>query len=426
MKKFTILLIFCLCFQAIAYSRDYTKLQVKEAKHAQKYGTTKKYTAKYTQPVYRSVVVSDIKDPKQFKIADFKPVSEEKYNKKIAEDDIKYKKIKQNLCKRNVDNYNAQAKGEDYYKVYRVAERIIRANNLDYSNWKIAIYRDSEAPNAYSTSTNYIAISTSLYDNFCDNEDALALIIGHEIGHGLLGHQARLSYLLKKMTRAKKAISSTKDNSGYVLSYIILERKYLIESKNAEYAADNEGAKLAAKAGYNLDNALEVLNYLNTMEEGSDYRRNHPTAEKRIESFNQNRKYFVEDQWAEYGKYNIYNSNVINAQLSSDRKTIVLAPQNKNKNGQYYHPETPAEMYARFGYKSYLAGEFAKSVKFFDKSFNLDKSNASAYLYASYAYEQLYNQTKKEKYKKNAKECANFARAIDPKNKYYVEQYEAL
>ena len=80
---------------------------------------------------------------------------------------------------------------------------MIRANKLDYINWRIAIYRDTEEPNAYSTNMNLVSISTSLYDTLKNNDDALALVIGHEMGHALLGHQQRLAQILAKWKSKK-------------------------------------------------------------------------------------------------------------------------------------------------------------------------------------------------------------------------------
>ena len=81
---------------------------------------------------------------------------------------------------------------------------------------------------------------------------------------------------------------------------------------------------------------------------------------------------------------------------------------------------------ARFGYMYYVNGEFAKSVEYFNELFKIDQSNASAYLYASYASEYLYKNTGDSKFLKQAKEFANKAYSLDSENKYIKEQVEAL
>ena len=79
------------------------------------------------------------------------------------------------------------------------------------------------------------------------------------------------------------------------------------------------------------------------------------------------------------GEYNIYNSDVMPVQLSSDRKSIVIsAPKEKLSSEQYYNPETMDEVYARFGYMYYVNGEFEKSLDNFKELFKINQTNASA------------------------------------------------
>ena len=116
-------------------------------------------------------------DPKLIKLTQYNPISNKDYEKKISKDNEKYKKYKDELSKSS----NTSA-GIDFYNIYRISERLIRANNLEYVNWRIAI-RKSDEINAYSSDANYIKIYTSLYDSLYDNEDALAFVIAHEMSH---------------------------------------------------------------------------------------------------------------------------------------------------------------------------------------------------------------------------------------------------
>lgn len=427
MKKYLSAILVCLLSVNIVCAKDYAKLQIKEMKHAQKYGTTQKYLNNNIVAPQTEIAVSNrgLKDPKLIKLGNYEKIDEQSYNQKLEKDDESYKKIAKSFGIRTIDNYNAQAKGEDYYKIYRVAERIIRANKLDYMNWRIGVYRDADNPNAYSTNMNYIAISTSIYDTFSKNDDALAMLIGHEMGHALLGHQQRITPTINRMNRKYKLAKS--GNSAAIIAYKAMERKYLIDSKNMEYAADLEGAKLAAKAGYDLNEGAELLSFLNTLPTPGDYWSDHPDAAKRIQNFKENRKYFMEDEWAEIGKYNIYNSDVLDVNLSSDRKSIVIsAPENKFAKEQYYNPETPEDIYLRFGYKSYLNSEFQKSLKYFEDFFSVNQNYVPAYLYASYSAEALYNQKKNDKYLELAKEYIKKAKQLEPENKYILEQEQIL
>ena len=226
-------------------------------------------------------------------------------------------------------------------------------------NWRIYLKKNVDEVNAYSDGSNLIVLTTAIFDTFADNEDALAFVIGHEMGHSLLGHYKRSNQLLQKMIREQNLAKT--GNTSAALIYQGMKRKYLIDSKNMEYAADVEGAKLAMHAGYNLNNGNDVLEFLSLYDIGADFRKTHPSSEKRLENLRENSKYFPVD-WKDMGEYNIYNSNVMPVKLYSDRKSIVIsAPKEKLSANNYYSPETMDEVYARFGYMYYVNGEFEKS-----------------------------------------------------------------
>lgn len=430
MKKLLLLLLVTAFSVNMVPARDYAKLQVKELKHAQKYGTTNKYyQGENISKKYESSSVVNvnykIKDPKILKLDSYEEINPVDYKKKLASDDLKYAKIEKSLKANRADNFNAQARGEDFYKVYSIAERIIRANKLDYMNWRIGIYRDSDNPNAYSTNSNYVALSTSIYDTFANNDDALAMIIGHEMAHNLLGHQQRKLKIINSMEKFRKIAKD--GNSIAAVSYVAQRRKLLIDAKNMEYSADVEGAKLAAKAGFDLDKGIDVLSFINTLPQFKEYDTDHPNGKHRLENFYENRKYFMEDQWKDIGEYNIYNSDVLPVKLSSDRRSIYISSsENKLSSETSYRPETVEDIYLRFAYKSYLNHEFKKSEDYFNKYFGINSSNAIAYLYASYNVQANYEQSKNGSYLEKAKEYINKAKKLDPNNKYIEEQYKEL
>lgn len=416
MKKVLFFIAVCLVFNTTANAKDYAKIQLKELKKAQKYETTGKYFADYSKNENKAPNV-EIKDPKLIRLSGYEPISAEKFKAKNAEDSLKYMKIKSSLCGRKVDDYNAQAYGDDFYKIYRIAERIIRANNLDYINWRIVLKRDTSF-NAYSAQMNCITINTGAYDTFSTNDDALALIIGHEMAHSLLGHYARNSKNLKRMTRAYNA------DAG--LAYIIAKRRYLADSKKMEYAADTTGAILAARANFNLSDAKDLISFLNTIDDGSEFRSDHPNAQHRLENFDDSRKYFLESEWKKQGVYNIYKSDVLTPKLSSDRKSIVI-PRSSGKTAENsYKKELISDFLTRHAYKSYLNGDFKKAEEYWGKLLDIDKNNPVAYLYFSYTEECLYKQTGNGKYLQNAKDFASYAQRLDFNNKYIKEQIESL
>lgn len=427
MKKILIFLAVFAITLNCAEAKDYAKMQIKEMKHAQKYGTTQKVlqnTTKIAAPKENSSVNISVKDPKIMKFGNYDKIPADKYNAKIKKDEVKYEEYAKQLGKKHSKYYTTQADAEDFYTVYRVAEKLIRANKLDYMNWRICLKKDVDTTNAYTDGSNLIVITTAMFDTFKNNEDAMAMVIGHEMGHALLGHYKRKAQLVRKMNRQLSLAKSGNEFSA--ITYAGMKRKYIIDSKNMEYAADVEGAKLAMHAGYSLKNGSDVLAFLSNYDLDRDFNSDHPNSAKRLENFRENSKYFPVD-WKYMGEYNIYNTDVLPVQLSSDRKSIVISSSaNKTNPNQYYSPETMDEVYARFGYMYYVNGEFQKSVDSFAELFKIDQTNAPAYLYASYASEYLYKNTGNEKYLKQAKEYAKKAYSLDSKNKYIKEQVELL
>ena len=193
-----------------------------------------------------------------------------------------------------------------------------------------------------------------------------------------------------------------------------------------EFAADTEGAILATKAGYDLDKGVEVISFLYTLPQSKDFYSTHPNAKKRLENISENRKYFLEDEWKNFGRYNIYNSDVLKVSVSSDRKSIIIGQGKTQLTSAHYRPETMTQIYARFGYRSYVLGEFSEADKYFKKVLNVDKSNYLVYLYMSYVNEALYNKTGRNIYLKNAKDYAAYALKLKPDSEYSKEQVAAL
>lgn len=413
MKKIIWSIAFCVLLNTTVYAKDYAKIQIREMQKAQKYSTTDRYYTDYSKD--NTINNIDIKDPKLIHLSGYSPISQDKIKAKINADNLIYAKIKSSICSKKADNYNVQAYGEDFYKVYRIAEKIIRANNLDYMNWRIVFSKDNSF-NASSSETNCITIHAGAYDSLSSNDDALALLIGHEMAHSVLGHQVRASKYLQKINGLPK--DSTLQ--------LIAIKAYVSDSKKMEYAADSEGARLAAKAGYDLSKAKETLSFIYTMSNDHEFTSTHPNGKHRLENYAESRKYFMEDEMKKQGAYNLYTSEVLKPRLSSDRKSLVIEKGTEKTKEEAYNTETPIDLYTRYAYKSYLNGEFTQAEEYFNKLLELDNKNPVAYLYFSYTEEDLYKTTGKKKYLDNAKAFANYAQQLAPTNKDIKAQVDAL
>ncbi|WP_204105156.1 MULTISPECIES: M48 family metallopeptidase [Spirulina sp. CCY15215] len=78
---------------------------------------------------------------------------------------------------------------EDYYALYRVLERIARANQLDNLPWRLHVARDYDV-NAFATDVNLIAFFNGLLDRIDGDPHAIACVVGHEMAHHTKNHIA--------------------------------------------------------------------------------------------------------------------------------------------------------------------------------------------------------------------------------------------
>lgn len=414
MNKKILALLLAAAIQTPVLAGSYLDKQLKEVKKNTQYNTVQKHTAEYTFPQVVSANSIELKDPKLIHLSDVKPVDEAAYKAKIAKDEAVYKaKIKPALSK-NMHSVNVQPSEVDFYNVYRIAERLIRANNLDYMNWRIAI-RKSEDFNAAASNANFIYINTGLYDSLYDNPDALAFIIGHEMAHQILGHQQRKQEMLHQYDRLNPL-------NGESLPGYIQRKRILAASRAMEFMADAEGAQLMTRAGYNMDKGMEALNFMNALPNVETLNDTHPIAEKRIRSMMENRAAF-NPEWSNEGKANIMNSDVLDCKKSSDRVSIVITQSGQPK--KFYEPEALDKRILRIAYTSYKNRNMADAIKYFNKYSEISNDYVTQ-LYLSYANEFLYKQLNNEKYLEQATKAINKAKLLNPNDKYVIEQAAAL
>lgn len=415
MKKFLIFCAVSIVICANCEAKDYAKMHMKQMQKNQEYRIDNTYFADYSTE--KKNLSFEIKDPKLIKFNGYDNISSEKLKSKFAKDDIEYKKISKFLASKKVNEYHMQAYSEDFYRIYRIAEKIIRANQLDFINWRLSIDSTTEF-NAYNSDTNNITINAGMLDTFRDNDDALAQVLGHEIAHGILGHAKKQAKYDAKVRRAYRIGSYT--------AYLYAKKRANKVSRDMEFEADIVGAKLAAKAGYDLSKSKEVITLLNTMYYADELNSDHPDNKKRLQNFEQNRTYFMESEWKKQGIQNLYDSKVLMCEKSSNRNSIILLRNTTNRKNSYFATESPLELYLRYGYNSYLKGDFKDSIKYFKKYLDMDKSNYAVYLYLSYAYEYLYKQSGSEKCLEFSKEFLSYATKLAPENKFVKEQETAL
>lgn len=420
MKKFLVLALLLTFSTTVASAKSYLDQQLKDVKNSNYYNSVDIHKRNYSTKTYFPKRLEGIKDPGLINInAKYDKVSDEDYKNKLAKDEAEYKKIiPANMMKQSKIN------NVDYYNVYRVCERLIRANNLDYVNWRIAI-RKTQDVNAASSNANFIYINTALYDSIYQNPDALAFVLAHEMSHLILGHSQRSMELSSQLAQLEQNIANSTTQNAKALSTAIYNTRGIAAMKEVrmmEYMADSEALILLTKAGYSPEKSLETLNFLAALPEVESLLDSHPMTQDRINSAIENIKVLNPD-WVEEGKANIYNSEILPAKKSSDRVSFTIERSAVEKN--FYHPESVEQRVTRLAYVSYISGDNKNALKYFKKLADI-KETYIPYLYISYACENLYNQSHEKKYMKWAQKAVKKANNLNSNSKDVQSQLKDL
>ncbi len=156
--------------------------------------------------------------------------------------------------------------------------------------WEVHVLK-SDQVNAWCMAGGKIAVYTGLIEKIRPSDDELAQVLGHEIAHALLSHQA------EKMSRVQlqKLGLTLGVLAGAVAGYNLSGAAGLADtvatigldlpnSRRAENEADAVGIELAAKAGYNPHAAVSLWEKMIAVggSEGPDWLSTHPNPEQRL------------------------------------------------------------------------------------------------------------------------------------------------
>ncbi|MDD5291586.1 MAG: Maf family nucleotide pyrophosphatase [Candidatus Omnitrophica bacterium] len=145
---------------------------------------------------------------------------------------------------------------------------------------------DGSNVNAFALPGGYIYIYDGLID-FVDDDDQLACVIAHEVGHIVAKHsikklQASMGYTLLSLATISTGDSDLIAGTNYALTNVLLAY-----SREDELLADTLGARYAKKAGYNPRAMIDFLEKLREKKKEEPIRakslyRTHPYIADRI------------------------------------------------------------------------------------------------------------------------------------------------
>lgn len=189
---------------------------------------------------------------------------------------------------------------EEQEAVKRVAERIIQAakeskfaEDAKAFKWEVTVIKDDQTKNAFALPGGKIAVYTGIFP-VAKNDAGLAAILGHEVVHALARHGAeRMSQEVLAqggLTAAAVGLGVSGANpllGQATMAALGLGAKVgvlLPYSRTHESEADSIGILLAAKAGYDPQEAVRVWQRMREGSEGapSEFLSTHPSNETRI------------------------------------------------------------------------------------------------------------------------------------------------
>lgn len=189
---------------------------------------------------------------------------------------------------------------EEQEAVKRVAERIIQAakeskfaEDAKVFKWEVTVIKDDQTKNAFALPGGKIAVYTGIFP-IAKTDAGLAAILGHEVVHALARHGSeRMSQeVLAQAGLSAAAVGLGASGAGPVVGQATMAALglgtkvgiLLPYSRTHESEADSIGLILAARAGYDPQEAVRVWQRMQQGSEGapSEFLSTHPSHETRI------------------------------------------------------------------------------------------------------------------------------------------------
>ena len=294
-----------------------------------------------------------------------------KANPTSSENSTPTEQTKETEQPKNIYEQAKQELPDDLYALYRIVDRIARANGLDEKPWRIIIFPKYEI-NAFATEVNLIAMYNGILDQLVGDASAIACVVAHEMAHHTERHIAlatpeKLALIEKIEQEAQQEVLAEKQDAqaeatglsiggtaarvfggragrvgGAVLgtasrqrikasqekiNEIVAQKKEELEqtlaeeSRKRELEADEKGYLYSAKAGFEPEGCLRAMNVL-LQTPSAEFDTTHPAVPKRIEALKDLMVKSPATSLAEEGKALISQTEPLSYDLSKDGASL--------------------------------------------------------------------------------------------------------
>jgi predicted Zn-dependent protease len=171
-------------------------------------------------------------------------------------------------------------------RIQRVGQRVVQAAGLSGQRWEYALFVD-QSPNAFVLPSGKIGVTTGLL-SLVQNDDQLAAVLGHEVGHVVARHAAErysqtaatnlglgvLQGAAGDYAQAAGAIGGLGAQLGVLLPF----------SRTHELEADRLGVDYMQRAGFRPSESISLWRLMSAQRQGSspEFASTHPSDASRI------------------------------------------------------------------------------------------------------------------------------------------------
>ena len=176
-------------------------------------------------------------------------------------------------------------------RVRRVGGRIVQAAGLAGRSWDYAVFEDA-SPNAFVLPSGQIGVTTGLL-KLVQNDDQLAAVLGHEVGHVVARHAAERYSTQSTTALVLGAVQSGAGDYSHAVGALggmgAQFGLLLPFSRNHELEADRLGVDYMAAAGYRPSESLALWRLMAQQRQSGapEFASTHPSDQTRITALQQ-------------------------------------------------------------------------------------------------------------------------------------------
>ncbi len=175
-----------------------------------------------------------------------------------------------------------------------ISTALLKATGENPNAWEVQVFQD-DSPNAFALPGRKIGVHTGMID-LAENQEQLAAVIGHEIGHVQAKHGAErvsMNVSAQVVQQAASVGLADNENSQMIMTALGLGAQYgvlLPYSRTHESEADYLGLIIMAHAGFDPAQSVEL--WKNMAKSGGkkppEFMSTHPSDKTRINELSDN------------------------------------------------------------------------------------------------------------------------------------------